>query len=99
MFLAVLNLKFLNKIIFEIEQEFMDEYFTEPSNIYSYKGHYLTNLRTSYDLNSDVSFNLSVLNLFDKEYAERADFSSFSGERFFPGIPLKWRLGINYKFN
>lgn len=94
-----LNFKFINKIILEIEQEFMDEYFTEPSNIHSYKGHYLTNLRTSYDLNRDVSFNLSVLNLFDKEYAERADFSSFSGERFFPGIPLKWRLGINYKFN
>ena len=56
-------------------------------------------LRSSYVLNDDLRLNLSILNIFDKGYAERADFSSFTGERFFPGIPLKWRLGINYKFN
>ena len=76
-----------------------DRYFTEPSNTYVYKGHNLTNLRTFYELSEEISLNLSVLNIFDKEYAERADYSSFTGERFFPGIPLKWRLGINYKFN
>ena len=94
-----INFNAFNKLNFELEQEFMDQYFTEPSNTYVYKGHNLTNLRSSYELSDDINLNLSILNLFDKEYAERADYSSFTGERFFPGIPLKWRLGINYKFN
>ena len=94
-----INFKVSNKLNLELEQEFMDEYYTEPSNNYVYKGHNLTNLRSFYVLNDDIRLNLSILNIFDKGYAERADYSSFTGERFFPGIPLKWRLGINYKFN
>ena len=94
-----INFQVSNKLNIEIEQEFMDEYFTEPSNAYIYKGHNLTNLRTSFEMSDAINLNLSILNLFDKEYAERADYSTFTGERFFPGIPLKWRLGINYKFN
>ena len=94
-----INFQASNKLNIEIEQEFMDEYFTEPSNAYIYKGHNLTNLRTSFEMSDAINLNLSILNLFDKEYAERADYSLFTGERFFPGIPLKWRLGINYKFN
>ena len=94
-----INFKVSNKLNLELEQEFLDEYFTEPSNNYIYKGHNLTNLRSSYTLRDDINLNISILNIFDKEYAERADYSSFTGERFFPGIPLKWRLGINFKFN
>ena len=93
------NYELNERIKFQIEQEFMDEYYTEPSNLYIYKGHNLTNVRSSYEVNKNLSLNFSVINLFDKAYAERADYSSFSGERFFPGIPLKWRLTINYKYN
>ena len=93
------NYEINERIKFQIEQEFMDEYYTEPSNLYIYKGHNLTNIRSSYEVNKNLSLNFSVINLFDKAYAERADYSSFSGERFFPGIPLKWRFAINYKYN
>ena len=93
------NYELNEQINFQIEQEFMDEYYTEPSNLYIYKGHNLTNVRSSYEVNKNLSLNFSVINLFDKAYAERADYSSFSGERFFPGIPLKWRFAINYKYN
>ena len=93
------NYELNEQIKFQIEQEFMDEYYTEPSNLYIYKGHNLTNVRSSYEVNKNLSLNFSVINLFDKAYAERADYSSFSGERFFPGIPLKWRFAINYKYN
>ena len=93
------NYELNERIKFQIEQEFMDEYYTEPSNLYIYKGHNLTNVRSSYEVNKNLSLNFSVINLFDKAYAERADYSSFSGERFFPGIPLKWRFAINYKHN
>ena len=93
------NYELNEQINFQIEQEFMDKYYTEPSNLYIYKGHNLTNVRSSYEVNKNLSLNFSVINLFDKAYAERADYSSFSGERFFPGIPLKWRFAINYKYN
>ena len=93
------NYELNEQINFQIEQEFMDEYYMEPSNLYIYKGHNLTNVRSSYEVNKNLSLNFSVINLFDKAYAERADYSSFSGERFFPGIPLKWRFAINYKYN
>ena len=93
------NYEINERIKFQIEQEFMDEYYTEPSNLYIYKGHNLTNVRSFYEVNKNLSLNFSVINLFDKAYAERADYSSFSGERFFPGIPLKWRFAINYKYN
>ncbi len=93
------NYELNEQINFQIEQEFMDEYYTETSNLYIYKGHNLTNVRSFYEVNKNLSLNFSVINLFDKAYAERADYSSFSGERFFPGIPLKWRFAINYKYN
>ena len=47
----------------------MDEYFTEPSNAYIYKGHNLTNLRTSFEMSDAINLNLSILNLLIK-YAE-----------------------------
>ena len=93
------NYEMNERINLQIEQEFIGEYFTELSNLYIYKGHNLTNLRSSLEVNKNLKLNFSVLNLFDKAYAERADYSSFSGERFFPGIPLKWRFAINYKYN
>ena len=65
-----INFQASNKLNIEIEQEFMDEYFTEPSNAYIYKGHNLTNLRTSFEMSDAINLNLSILNLFDKEYAE-----------------------------
>ena len=88
----------LEKLILQIEEEYMGKYFTDPANQYSYPGHYLTNFRGFYNLTSKLDINFSILNVFNKRYAERADYSSFSGQRYFPGLPIQWRFGFSYSF-
>ena len=88
----------LEKLTLQIEEEYLGKYFTDPANQYSYPGHYLTNFRGFYNLTSKLDINFSILNVFNKRYAERADFSSFSGQRYFPGLPLQWRFGFSYSF-
>ncbi len=88
----------LDKLTLQIEEEYLGKYFTDPANQYSYPGHYLTNFRGFYNLTSKLDINFSILNLFNKRYAERADYSSFSGQRYFPGLPLQWRFGFSYSF-
>ena len=88
----------LEKLTLQIEEEYLGKYFTDPANQYSYPGHYLTNFRGFYNLTSKLDINFSILNLLNKRYAERADFSSFSGQRYFPGLPLQWRFGFSYSF-
>ena len=88
----------IDKLTLQIEEEYMGKYFTDPANDYSYPGHLLTNFRGFYNLTPKLDINFSLMNVFNKRYAERADYSSFSGERYFPGLPIQWRLGLNYLF-
>ena len=88
----------LEKLTLQIEEEYLGKYFSDPANQYSYPGHYLTNFRGFYNLSSKLDINFSILNVLNKRYAERADFSSFSGQRYFPGLPLQWRFGFSYSF-
>ena len=90
----------LEKLTLQIEEEYLGKYFTDPANEYSYPGHYLTNFRGFYNLTSKLDINFSILNVFNKRYAERADYSSFSDppERYFPGLPLQWRFGFSFSF-
>ena len=39
---------------------------------------------------------LRVDNLTDKDYAERADFNAFGGDRYFPGLPRETYVGLEY---
>ena len=88
----------LEKLNLQIEEEYLGKYFTDPANLYSYPGHYLTNFRGFYNLTSKLDINFSIINVFNKRYAERADYSSFSGKRYFPGLPIQWRFGFSYSF-
>ena len=88
----------IDKLTLQIEEEYMGKYFIDPANQYSYPGHFLTNIRGFYNLTPKLDINFSVLNIFDKRYAERADYSSFSGQRYFPGLPIQWRFGFSYSF-
>ena len=78
----------------------MGKYFTDTSNQYNYPGHYLTNIRGLYSISSNLDFNFSLINVFNKRYAERADYSEFPNpnERYFPGLPIQWRFGFSYSF-
>jgi outer membrane receptor protein involved in Fe transport len=76
-----------------LSAEYVGEYFTNPANTRTYPGHTLTNLRASYILNDSFELFGIVRNVFDLEYADRADFA-FGSERYFPGEPLNLTVGI-----
>ncbi len=83
----------------ELEWVAMGEYFTNPENTVQYNGHNLINLRGRYLLNEDVSFSLNLMNLTNKKYAERADWTTFTGDRYFPGEGLRAFFAVNWDFN
>jgi len=81
----------------ELEWVNMGEYYTNPQNSSDYEGHDVFNLRTNWNVNSDLSLSLNILNLFDEDYAERADWASFGvGDRYFIGQPLRAFFSINW---
>lgn len=87
-----------DKLSTEIEVHRTSEYFLEPNNRFTYPGHTLVHWRGSYNLSDSLRASLRVFNLTDKRFAERADFTSFTQQRYFPGEPrslfgeLKWQF-------
>ena len=82
----------------ELELEYMGSYFTDAANAHKYGGHTLLNYRLSKDYNNGFRQFLRIHNLLNKDYAERADFNAFGGDRYFPGIPRQIFLGLEYSF-
>lgn len=82
-----LNYAFSAKWQGQLEWQYVDDYFTDAENQNSYEGHNLLHARISYAVNDDVTLFARVNNVFDTQYADRADFTSFTGPRFFPGRP------------
>ena len=82
----------------EMELVHMGDYFTNPENTAKYDGHDVVNLRTQYEANESFLIYVNIMNLFDEEYAERADWTTFAGDRYFPGEPLRAYLGFTYKY-
>ena len=76
----------------------MDSYFTDESNLHRYEGHQVVNARYRYDSGNSWYFAARVLNLFDTDYAERADFSGFGGDRYFVGEPTGLYFTIGTQF-
>jgi iron complex outermembrane receptor protein len=86
------------KLLTELEWVNMGKYYTNPENTASYDGHDLLNLRTQYQVNDTINVSLNLLNITDVEYAERADWTAFTGDRYFPGEPARAFLAVNWKF-
>jgi outer membrane receptor protein involved in Fe transport len=82
----------------ELEVQRVGSYFLDPSNDNEYEGHTLLNARANYALNEHWGFALRLLNLTDQRYAERADFTSFTDERYFPGEPRSVFAEARYRF-
>ena len=80
----------------EIEIEYIDSYFTDAANLHEYEGHTLFHLRTSWNYSSRLKGHLRIENLTDEDYAERADFNAFGGDRYFPGLPREAYIGLEY---
>ena len=74
----------------------MDSYFTDAANLHKYEGHTLFHFRSDYLFSEKMKVYLRIDNLTDKDYAERADFNAFGGDRYFPGLPRETYVGIEF---
>lgn len=88
----------MDSLLAEIEWENMGDYYTNPENTADYEGHDLLNLRVQYQHSDNLSFSLNVLNLTDEDYAKRADWTTFTDDRYFTGEPVRAFFGITWKY-
>lgn len=81
----------------ELEWVFVDSYFTDAAGARSYPGHHLVHLRADWRISEALAVSVAVRNLFDRLYAERADFA-FGEERYFPGEERTVSVGLRATF-
>lgn len=81
----------------ELEWVHMGTYYTDEANTARYPGHELANLRYQADFNANWYYGANVTNLFDTDYAERADIA-FGVDRYFVGEPRSVYLSIGRRF-
>jgi outer membrane receptor protein involved in Fe transport len=98
--LADLRLTWHPTDVFEasVSAEYIGEYYTDPGNTQTYPGHTVTQARASYAFTETLEGFVIVRNLFDLNYADRADLA-FGNNRYFPGEPLNATFGIRKRFN
>ncbi|WP_330110574.1 TonB-dependent receptor [Methylophaga thalassica] len=84
----------------ELEWEHMGEYYINDGNTAKYDGHDVFNLRTSHQLTESLKLYGSILNLFNTEYAERADYNTSNPDRYryFVGEKRYLHVGASYSF-
>jgi len=82
----------------ELEWVHMGAYYLDPENDHRYEGHDYLNFRAAYQMSEGLGFFLRLTNLTDAKYAERADFTSFTDERYFPGKPRALYGGLEVNF-
>jgi outer membrane receptor protein involved in Fe transport len=82
----------------ELEWVHMGSYETDAANLHSYAGHDLLNLRAEYTVTENLSVFGRLSNLLDTRYADRADYSNFSGDRYFPGEDRAIYAGATVRF-
>jgi iron complex outermembrane receptor protein len=81
----------------ELELVHMDSYFTDEANTNEYEGHDLVNLRYEADAGADWYYGVNITNLFNTDYAERADLG-FGAERYFIGEPISAYVNVGRRF-
>ncbi len=92
----ILNTSINDDVSLAFELEHMDSYFTDAANLHEYEGHTLMHFRSNLNYSEKLKFHLRIDNLTDKDYAERADFNAFGGDRYFPGLPRETYVGLEY---
>jgi outer membrane receptor protein involved in Fe transport len=81
---AMLRLEPGERLAAELEWLYVDEYWLDAANAHRYEGHELLNLRGRWAFTPQWSATLRLNNVFDRDYADRADFA-FGTYRYFPG--------------
>ena len=96
------NLRWVNLLSdnmkYEMEVERMGSYYTDAANLHKYEGHTLIHSRFVYFYRDKLTQFIRIHNLLDEDYAERADFNAFGGDRYFPGLPRQVYFGLEYAF-
>ena len=87
----------IERVTAELEWRHVGAYFTDPGNSNIYEGHDLFVLRGDVALTDRLNVFGRVDNLFNIDYADRADFA-FGNERFFPGRPRTLFFGLRGEF-
>ncbi|GMG85976.1 TonB-dependent receptor [Biformimicrobium ophioploci] len=77
--------------------DYVGKYYTDPQSLHQYPGHRLLHLTADRQFTDSVTVFLKLENALDERYASRADFSSFSGDRYFPGSPRVVRFGAKFE--
>jgi outer membrane receptor protein involved in Fe transport len=90
-----LGLEPLPRTLLELELNYVSRYFVDAANANEYPGHTLVNTRLRYDVSPRWQTTLRIMNLFDRLYADRADFA-FGNYRYFPGRDRNVFLEIAY---
>jgi len=89
-----LTWKATNRSKLSAEWVHMGGYYTDPENLHRYAGHDIANLSARWKISETFSASARLLNVFDQRYAERADYSSFGGDRYFPGQPRSLYVSV-----
>ncbi len=85
----------IERLWMEAEWVAMGAYFTDAANDHKYDGHDVLNFRIESKLTASLSAFLTVRNVTDELYAERADFA-FGEDRYFPGEERTFGFGLRY---
>ncbi|MBE9548827.1 MAG: TonB-dependent receptor [Proteobacteria bacterium] len=81
----------------EAEWVYQGDYYLDAANAHKYPGHSLFNLRGWIKLNQGAhTLSLRLSNVFDKRYADRADFA-FGNYRYFPGMGRRLSVEWSYR--
>ncbi len=77
--------------------DYTGAYAVNPANTDDYPGHTVFHARATLALDETTEAFVIVRNLFDLNYADRADFA-FGDYRYFPGEPFNATLGVRKRF-
>jgi outer membrane receptor protein involved in Fe transport len=82
----------------ELEWQSMGSYYLNPENLHRYKGHSILHLRAGWAVSEAIGLYANISNLTDRRYAERADYTTFSQQRYFPGTPRTAQVGVEFSW-
>ncbi len=90
-----LDSRFGDRLSASLDVAWVGRYFLDAANTASYPGHEVANLRLQWHPRDDLGVTLRVDNLFDRAYADRADFA-FGNYRYFPARGRAAFLSIDF---
>jgi outer membrane receptor protein involved in Fe transport len=81
-----------------LEWSHLGRYYFEPTVTYNYPGHDLFNLRWDRPLSPHLHLAVRLLNVTNRDYAERADYA-FGNYRYFVGEPRSAYIKLRWEFS